>query len=145
MIPRLFSLPRLDRKTCRKAIVTVLAAAGLSGLGGCLVATVVSGAGSLAVTTVSTAGKVAGATLVAGGRVASSAITASADVTDASVKAAAKLSKDGMVVFFDPRTGAVWQAPWSEGLKLLVASQTAQIGAALQVVRIVRNAQVLAV
>ncbi len=43
-------------------------------------------------------------------------ISASSDVTDAGVKAAAKLPRDGMVVFFDPRSGMAWQA-LTQGLK----------------------------
>jgi hypothetical protein len=122
----------------------LLGATCVFGLGGCLAAAVVTGVGALAVATVSTAGKVAGATVVAGGKVASAAISASADVSDAGVKAAGKLSRDGMVVFFDPKSGAVWQAPWTEGLKLLAASQAAQVDAAFHAARIIRGAQVIA-
>jgi hypothetical protein len=143
--PQPFSFRFAKRESFRKTIILLLAGTSSFGLGGCLVATVVSGAGSVAVATVSTAGKVAGATVAAGGKVASSAFGSSADATDAGVKAAAKFSKDGMVVFFDPKRGTVWQTPWSDGLKLLAASQAARIDTSVEVLCIVRNAKAVAV
>jgi hypothetical protein len=128
----------------RKFLLALLAVVHGLGLGGCLAAAVVTGVGAVAVATVSTAGKVAGATVSAGGKVASSMITASSDVTDAGVKAAGKLSRDGMVVFFDPKSGTAWQVPWMQGLKLLSAYQAAPIGPALQAARVIRGAQVIA-
>jgi hypothetical protein len=127
----------------RNFLLAFLAAVQVFGLGGCLAAAVVTGVGALAVATVSTAGKVAGATVSAGGYVASSVISASSDVTDAGVKAAAKLSRDGMVVLFDPKSGTAWQVPWTQGLNLLGALQAAPIGPALEAARIIRGTQVI--
>jgi len=135
---------RSRRDFSGRRTLALLGAAVAVNLGGCLAVAVVTGVGAVAVATVSTAGKVAGATVVAGGKVVSSAITASSDVADSGVNAAAKLSKTGMVVFFDPKSGAVWQAPWQQGLKLVAASQAAQVGTAYQAARIIRGAQVIA-
>ena len=112
---------------------------------GCLVAGLVVGVGEVAVATVSTAGKVAGAAVKATGHVAASTVDASGEVGDSSLKLAAKLSQDGMVVFFDPKSGAVWKTPWSKGLKMLAASRTAQVGPALQAARVIRGTQAAAV
>jgi len=133
----------VDRMLRPRFLFALLALLHACGLGGCLAAAVVTGVGALAVATVSTAGRVAGATVSAGGKVASSVISASSDVSDAGVKAAARLSRDGMVVFFDPRSGAAWQVPWAQGLKLLAATQAAPIGPALQAARIIRGAQII--
>jgi len=48
-----------------------------------------------------------------------------------------------MVVFFDPRTGAVWEAPWREGLKLVAAAELAKVDAALTAVRVIRAGRTL--
>jgi len=141
---RLAPLPVSSSWRFRRLGVALVLAAAAVGLSGCVVTTVVTGVGKVAVATVSTAGQVAGAAVRATGHVAASSVDASGEVAESSLKVAAKLSQEGMVVFFDPKTGAVWKTPWSEGLKLLAASQTAQIGTALQVARVIRGAQVLA-
>ena len=119
----------------------VLSFVGLAlGDAGCTAAVM---AGRAATTTIGIAADVTAATVRGGGRVAAAAVGASGDVADESIKVAAKLSKSGMVVFFDPKTGATWQAPVKEGLKLLAAAETAKIGAALTVLRVIRSGSVV--
>lgn len=108
----------------------------------CSVATV---AGKVVTTTVGVAADVTAATVRGTGKVAAAAVGASGDVTDESVKVAAKLSKSGMVVFFDPQSGATWQAPVQQGLKLYAASQTAKIDAGLSAVRLIRSGHALGI
>lgn len=95
-------------------------------------------AGRAASTTIGVAADVTAATVRGTGKVAAAAIGAGGDVTDESIKVAAKLSKSGMVVFFDSKTGATWEAPWTEGLKLLAASEMAKVDLALKAVRVIR-------
>ena len=104
-------------------------------LGGCSAAAL---AGKAATTTIGVAADVTAATVRGSGKIAAAAVGASGDVADESIRVAAKLSKSGMVVFFDPKTGAVWEAPWKEGLKLLAAAEMAKLDAALTVVRVIR-------
>jgi hypothetical protein len=59
-------------------------------------------------------------------------------VADESLRAATKLSKTGTVVFFDPRSGAVFETPWKDGLKLLGAAESAKVDAAYSAVRVIR-------
>ena len=132
------------RRFYSSGVAVALAASGMA-CSGCVVAGLVVGVGGVAVATVSTAGKVAGAAVKATGHVAASSLDASGEVGDASLKLAAKLSQDGMVVFFDPKSGAVWRTPWTKGLKMLAASQTAQVGPALQAARVIRGSQAAAV
>ena len=132
------------RGRAARTVMTLSLVAGTVGFGGCVVTGVIEGVGKVAVATVSTAGNIVGAAVKATGHVAASSVDASGEVTDSSVKFAAKLSQQGMVVFFDPKSGAVWKTPWSEGLRLLTASQTAQIGATLQAARVIRGATVVA-
>lgn len=137
----LFSV-RLDRYLVRIAC-SLAGLLAIGGVSGCIVSTVVAGVGQVAVATVSTAGQVAGAAVKATGHLAASSVDASGEVADSSLKVAAKLSQDGMIVFFDPKTGAMWRTPWVEGLKAYAASQTAQVSTAMQIARVVRNAQVV--
>jgi hypothetical protein len=103
---------------------------------GCTVLTV---AGKTVTTTVGVATDVTVATVRGTGKIAAAAVGASGDVADESVRVAAKLSKSGMVVFFDPKTGAVWEAPWRQGLKLYAAADAAKIDAAWYATRVIRG------
>jgi hypothetical protein len=111
------------------------AAVMLPGLSGCSAASM---AGRAASTTISVAADVTAATVRGTGKVAAAAVGAGGDVADESLKVAAKLSKSGMVVFFDPKTGATWEAPWKEGLNLLAASELAKVDLALRALRVIR-------
>lgn len=104
-------------------------------LGGCFLIRV---AGKTATTTIGVATDVTAAAVRGTGRVAAAAVGASGDVADESVRVAGRLSKSGIVVFFDPQTGLTWETPWREGLKLVAASEIAQVDAALQAVRVIR-------
>jgi hypothetical protein len=111
---------------------------------GCIVASAVEGVGTITIATVKTAGQVAGAAVKATGHVAASTVSASGEVADTSVKTAAQLSREGAVVFFDPKSGTVWQTPWSAGLKMLAASQAAKVDVAFEAARVIRGARVAA-
>lgn len=109
-------------------------------LSGCAAANL---AGRAATTTIGIAADVTAATVRGTGKVAAAAVGAGGDVADESIKVAAKLSKSGMVVFFDPKTGSTWEAPWKEGMKLLAASQLAKVDLALTALRVIRGGKVL--
>lgn len=126
----------------RLSLLTALSAVASFSVTGCIVATV---AGKAVTTTVGVAADVTAATVRGTGKVAAAAVGASGDVADESVKVAAKLSKSGMVVFFDPRTGLTWEAPVKQGLKLYAASQTAKIDAGLAAVRLIRSGRALGI
>jgi hypothetical protein len=127
-------LPRgLPAWPCLTLLVSFVALAFLST--GCIAVVV---AGKAVTTTVGVAADVTAATVRGTGKVAAAAVGASGDVADESVHVAAKLSKTGMVVFFDPKSGAVWEAPWRDGLKLFAAAEAAKIDVALTAVRVIR-------
>jgi hypothetical protein len=109
----------------------------------CSGCTAVTLAGKAVGTTVGVAADVTAATVRGTGRVAAAAIGATGNVTDESLRAAAKLSKTGSVVFFDPRSGAVFETPWHAGLKLLAAADSAKVGAAFSAVRVIRGGQAI--
>ena len=108
--------------------------------GGCTAAIL---AGKAVSTTVGVAADVTVATVRGTGRVAAAAVGASGDVADESLRTAAKLSKKGAVVFFDATTGAVFETPWKAGLKLLAAADSAKVGAAFSVLRVIRGGKVI--
>ena len=103
--------------------------------GGC---TAVILAGKAVSTTVDVAADVTVATVRGTGKVAAAAVGATSNVADESLRAATKLSKTGTVVFFDPRSGAVFETPWKDGLKLLGAAESAKGDAAYSAVRVIR-------
>jgi hypothetical protein len=108
--------------------------------GGC---TAVTLAGKAVSTTVGVAADVTAATVRGTGTVAAAAVGATSNVTDESLRAAARLSKTGSVVFFDPRTGAVFETPWKEGMRLLGAAESAKVDAAFSAVRVIRKGQAI--
>lgn len=112
-----------------------VAAVMLPWLSGCSAASL---AGRAASTTIGVAADVTAATVRGTGKVAAAAVGASGDVADEGIKVAGKLSKSGVVVFFDPKTGTTWEAPWQEGLNLLAASEMAKVDVALRVLRVIR-------
>lgn len=118
-----------------RLLLMALAPALVLGGGGCSAAAL---AGKAATTSIGIAADVTAATVRGTGKVAAAAVGAGGDVADESIKVAAKLSKTGMVVFFDPKTGLTWEAPWKEGLKLLAASEMAKVDMAMTAVRIIR-------
>src|SRR5262245_19748958 len=109
-------------------VFIVLSVGAVFSLTGC---TAASMAGRAASTTIGIAADVTAAGVRGAGKVAAAAVGASGDVADESIKVASKLSKSGMVVFFDPKTGSKWEAPVKEGLQLLAASEMAKVDAAL--------------
>jgi hypothetical protein len=108
--------------------------------GGC---TAVTLAGKAVSTTVGVAADVTAATVRGTGTVAAAAVGATSNVTDESLRAAARLSQTGSVVFFDPRTGAVFETPWHEGMRLLGAAAAAKVDAAFSVVRVIRKGKAI--
>ena len=98
---------------------------------------------SLCASSVGVAADVTAATVRGTGTVAAAAVGATSNVTDESLRAAAQLSKTGSVVFFDPRTGAVFETPWKPGLKLLGAAGSAKVGTAFFAVRVIRGGQAI--
>ena len=103
--------------------------------GGC---TAVTLTGKAVSTTVGVAADVTAATVRGTGTVAAAAVGATSNVTDESLQAVARLSQTGSVVFFDPRTGAVFETPWKEGMRLLGAAESAKVDAAYSAVRVIR-------
>ena len=108
--------------------------------GGC---TAVTLAGKAVSTTVGVAADVTAATVRGTGTVAAAAVGATSNVTDESLQAVARLSQTGSVVFFDPRTGAVFETPWKEGMRLLGAAESAKVDAAFSAVRVIRKGQAI--
>jgi hypothetical protein len=118
----------------RLCVGSLLGAATICG--GC---TAVTLAGKTVTTTVGVAADVTAATVRGTGTVAVAAVSATSNVTDESLRAAARLSKTGSVVFFYPKTGAVFETPWKEGMNLLTAAESAKVGAVFTAVRVVRK------
>jgi hypothetical protein len=110
-------------------------------LSGCVVAGVIDGVGTVAVATVKTTGRVVGATAATVGHAAGSAVPASDAAPSPDIQAAVKLSKEGAIIFFDPASGAVWEAPWRKGLTLQAASDTAKVETVFHAVKIIRKAK----
>jgi hypothetical protein len=108
--------------------------------GGC---TAVTLAGKAVSTTVGVAADVTAATVRGTGTVAAAAVGATSNVTDESLRAAARLSKTGSLIFFDPRTGAVFETPWQEGMRLLGAAESAKVDAAFSAVRVIRKGRAM--
>jgi len=108
--------------------------------GGC---TAVTLAGKAVSTTVGVAADVTAATVRGTGTVAAAAVGATSNVTDESLQAVARLSQTGSVVFFDPRTGAVFETPWHEGMRLLGAAASAKVDAAFSAVRVIRKGKAI--
>lgn len=101
-------------------------------------------AGKTATTTIGVATDVTAAAVRGTGKIAAAAVGASGDVADESVRVAARLSKSGMVVFFDPQSGLTWEVPWREGMKLAAAAELARIDAALTAARVIRGGKPVA-
>ena len=120
--------------------VVILIGTALTG-GGCVA---VKLAGKAVSTTVGVAADVTAATVRGTGKVAAAAVGASGDVADGSLRTAVKLAKTGMVVFFDPQTGAVFETPWKEGLQVLAAAEAAKIDPTFAVRRVIRGGKALA-
>jgi len=108
--------------------------------GGC---TAVTLGGKAVSTTVGVAADVTAATVRGTGTVAAAAVGATSKHSDESLRAASRRSKPGSVVFFDPRTGAVFETPWRQGLKLPGAAGSAKVGTAFFAVRVIRGGQVI--
>lgn len=140
-------------KTCFSCLVLVALATA------CSVATkTVSTGGTLIGKTVTTAGSVAtatgGATLKVAGAVAKTGVTTTAKVATTTVSAAATAGQGTLhaatqaaavpfVTFRDASTGVSRQVPWSQGLKLFAASQTAQFDPYLKAFQILRESMVI--
>lgn len=133
------SLGCIGESSLARAFFVVLAG-GM--LGGCTAANM---AGRAASTTIGVAADVTAATVRGAGKVAAAAVSASGEVADESIRVASKLSKSGLVVFFDPKTGSTWEAPVKEGMKLLAASELAKVDVALKAARIIRSGKALQV
>ena len=108
--------------------------------GGC---TAVTLGGKAVSTTVGVAAGVTAATMRGTGTVAAAAVGATSKHSDESLRVASRLSKPGSVVFFDPRTGAVFETPWKQGFKLLGAAGSAKVGTAFFAVRVIRGGQAI--
>ena len=126
--------PWLDRLR----LGALLAAAAICG--GC---TAVNLAGKAVSTTIGVTADVTAATVRGTGKVAAAAVGATGKHSDESLKAAARLSKTGSVVFYDPRSGAVFETPWKEDLKLLTAAEAAKVDAAFSAVRVIREGKAI--
>jgi hypothetical protein len=116
-------------------LLLIAGAVVLPFVAGCFAAVL---AGKAVTTTVGVAADVTVAAVRGTGKIAAAVVGASGDVADESVRTAAKLSKTGVVVFFDPKTGAVWEAPWREGLKLVAASELANFDVGMTAARVIR-------
>jgi len=108
--------------------------------GGC---TAVTLTGKAVSTTVGVAADVTAATVRGTGKVAAAAVGATGKHSDESLKATARLSKKGSVVFFDPRSGAVFETPWKEGLILRAAADSAKVDPAFSAVRVIREGKAI--
>jgi hypothetical protein len=120
---------------------------GISLLIGCSTSRTASTTGRVMVKTVSTVGTVAGKTAVAtastAGKAAVKATKTAVPVTKNAVGAVVALAKGNVVTFFDKTTGIVKQVPWSDGLQLYAASESAKVDLSLKAIRIVRGSQVI--
>jgi len=112
--------------------------------GGCVVVgAAVASAAAITATTVKTAGKVTTATIKTGGKVTAAAVTSSGDVAALSMESAAKLARAGMVVLVDGGSGAVFELPWREGLRLQQAVQAQNLSAAFKAAKIFRQGRII--
>ena len=108
--------------------------------GGC---TAVVLAGKAASTTVGVAADVTAATVRGTGKVAAAAVSATGRHPDESLKAATRLAQRGSVVFFDPKTGAVFETPWQQGMLLPDAARAAKVDAIFSAVRVIREGKAI--
>jgi hypothetical protein len=109
----------------------------------CAGCTAVTLAGKAVSTTIVVAADVTAATVRGTGTVAGAAVGAASKHSDESLKVAARLSKKGSVVFFDPRSGAVFETPWTEGMRLMAAAESAKVDPAFSAVRVIREGKAI--
>ena len=120
-----------------------LVVAGCAPLAGCLAYRVVSAPVKVAGAAVVAVGETAGAVVTTTGKVAVSAVRAAGAVGRGGLDAAGRLAQTGMVTFADTASGAVVRVPWTEGLTLAGASQTAKMSVAQRAVDVVRAGKIV--
>ena len=126
-----------------QALSLVLMAVALMTLGGCLAYQVVSAPVKVAGAAVVAVGETAGAVVTTTGKVAVSAVKAAGAMGSGGLDAAARLGQAGLVTFADTATDTVVRVPWSQGLTLASASQTARVSMAQRAVEVVRAGKIV--
>lgn len=127
----------------RCAVGLLLLLAALFGSGCVVVVATVASATAITATTIKTAGKVTTATVATGGKVTAAAVTSSGEVAALSMESAASLARTGMVVLVDGGSGAVFELPWREGLRLQQAIEANNLRAAFKAAKIFREGRVI--
>jgi hypothetical protein len=121
----------------------VLVVGGCAPLAGCLAYRVVSAPVKVAGAAVIAVGETAGAVVTATGKVAVSAVRAAGAAGSGGLDAASRLAQTGMVTLVDAATGTMVRVPWTEGLTLAGASQTAKMSVAQRAVDVVRAGKIV--
>jgi hypothetical protein len=121
----------------------VLVVVGCAPLAGCLAYRVVSAPVKVAGAAVIAVGETAGAVVTATGKVAVSAVRAAGAAGRGGLDAASRLAQTGMVTLVDAATGTMVRVPWTEGLTLAGASQTAKMSVAQRAVDVVRAGKIV--
>jgi hypothetical protein len=121
----------------------VLVVVGCAPLAGCLAYRVVSAPVKVAGAAVIAVGETAGAVVTATGKVAVSAVRAAGAAGSGGLDAASRLAQTGMVTLVDAATGTMVRVPWTEGLTLAGASQTAKMSVAQRAVDVVRAGKIV--
>lgn len=127
----------------RPAGLMVLVVVGCAPLAGCLAYRVVSAPVKVAGAAVIAVGETAGAVVTATGKVAVSAVRAAGAAGSGGLDAASRLAQTGMVTLVDAATGTMVRVPWTEGLTLAGASQTAKMSVAQRAVDVVRAGKIV--
>jgi hypothetical protein len=127
----------------RLAAGLLLLAATLLASGCVVVVATVASATAITATTIKTAGKVTTATVATGGKVTAAAVTSSGDVAALSMESAASLARTGMVVLVDGGSGAVFELPWREGLRLQQAIEANNLRAVFKAAKIFREGRII--
>jgi hypothetical protein len=121
----------------------VLVVVGCAPLAGCLAYRVVSAPVKVAGAAVIAVGETAGAVVTATGKVAVSAVRAAGAAGSGGLDAASRVAQTGMVTLVDAATGTMVRVPWTEGLTLAGASQTAKMSVAQRAVDVVRAGKIV--
>lgn len=136
-------MSRVPSGRVRAVGVACLVVAGCAPLAGCLAYRVVSAPVKVAGAAVIAVGETAGAVVTATGKVAVSAVRAAGAAGSGGLDAASRLAQTGMVTLVDAASGTMVRVPWTEGLTLAGASQTAKMSVAQRAVDVVRAGKIV--
>ena len=136
-------MSRVPLRPVRTTGLACLVVAGCAPLAGCLAYQVVSAPVKVAGAAVVAVGETAGAVVTTTGKVAVSAVRAAGAVGSGGLDAAGRLAQTGMVTFADAANGLIVRVPWTQGLTLAGASQTAKVSVAQRTLDVVRAGKII--